>query len=118
MPKPRKKIIMGPEPEILSIPDHYVALPGKIPFAELAKLANEGIIPKGTLVNMDGDGVVKAPTSTLKANAILFNSIKAYMFDEVDEYVNASVLVHGFVRPSRLHGDLAAAELKRIGLME
>ena len=122
MPKLRTKKILPPERQFLAFPDHYVNLPGKIPFAELAKLATTDeatygeksgkVIARGTLVYMDADGNVSKPTFTAaagkgtKANAILFNTIDFEGFDATtDPYVNAAVLVHGFVRKDRLLGD-------------
>ena len=67
-----------------------------------ADAAGNQVIKRGTLVNMDADGVVKKCTSTLKPNAIIFNTIKIAEFDSVDEHINATVLVHGFVRADRL----------------
>ena len=122
MPKLRTKKILPPERQFLAFPDHYVNLPGKIAFAELAKLATTDeatygeksgkVIARGTLVHMDADGNVTKPTATTavtggtKANAVLFNTIDIEDFDEdTDPYVNAAVLVHGFVRKDRLIGD-------------
>ena len=121
MPKLRTKKILPPERQFLAFPDHYVNLPGKIAFAELAKLATTDeatygeksgkVIARGTLVHMDADGVVTKPTATVKANAVLFNTIDIEDFDAVtDPYVNAAVLVHGFVRKDRLIGDAANVE--------
>nr|DAZ11298.1 MAG TPA: hypothetical protein [Caudoviricetes sp.] len=122
MPKLRTKKILPPERQFLAFPDHYVNLPGKIAFAELAKLATTDeatygeksgkVIARGTLVHMDADGNVTKPTYSktvtdgTKANAVLFNTIDIEDFDAVtDPYVNAAVLVHGFVRKDRLIGD-------------
>lgn len=122
MPKLRTKKILPPERQFLAFPDHYVNLPGKIAFAELAKLATTDeatygeksgkVIARGTLVHMDEDGKVTKPTFTAdtaigtKANAVLFNTIDIEDYDAVtDPYVNAAVLVHGFVRKDRLIGD-------------
>lgn len=122
MPKLRTKKILPPERQFLAFPDHYVNLPGKIAFAELAKLATTDeatygeksgkVIARGTLVHMDADGVVTKPTATAaatggtKANAVLFNTIDIEDYDEkTDPFVNAAVLVHGFVRKDRLIGD-------------
>lgn len=127
MPKLRSKKILAPEKQFLSFPDHYVNLPGKIAFAELAKLATTDVatygeksgkvIARGTLVHMDEDGNVTKPTFTTatakgtKANAVLFNTIDIEDYDAVtDPYVNAAVLVHGFVRKDRLIGDKDAIE--------
>lgn len=127
MPKLRTKKILPPERQFLAFPDHYVNLPGKIAFAELAKLATTDVatygeksgkvIARGTLVHMDEDGNVTKPTFTTaaakgtKANAVLFNTIDFEGFDATtDPYVNASVLVHGFVRKDRLLGDKDAIE--------
>lgn len=127
MPKLKSKKILAPEKQFLAFPDHYVNLPGKIAFAELAKLATADeatygeksgkVIARGTLVHMDEDGVVTKPTFTAaaakgtKANAVLFNTIDIEDYDAVtDPYVNASILVHGFVRKDRLLGDKDAIE--------
>lgn len=129
MPKLKSKKILAPEKQFLAFPDHYVNLPGKIAFAELAKLATTDddtygeksgkVIARGTLVHMDADGNVTKPTFTAdagtgtgtKANAVLFNTIDIEDYDTVtDPYVNAAVLVHGFVRKDRLIGDIDAIE--------
>lgn len=122
MPKLKSKKILAPEKQFLAFPDHYVNLPGKIAFEELAKLATTDadtygeksgkVIARGTLVHMDEDGNVTKPTYSktvtdgTKANAVLFNTIDIEDYDEkTDPYVNAAVLVHGFVRKDRLIGD-------------
>lgn len=121
MPKLRTKKILPPERQFLAFPDHYVNLPGKIAFEELAKLATTDeatygeksgkVIARGTLVHMDADGVVTQPSETVKANAVLFNTIDIEDYDaKTDPFVNASVLVHGFVRKDRLIGDVANIE--------
>lgn len=127
MPKLKSKKILAPEKQFLAFPDHYVNLPGKIAFAELAKLATTDadtygeksgkVIARGTLVHMDEDGNVTKPTYSktvtdgTKANAVLFNTIDIEDYDEkTDLYVNAAVLVHGFVRKDRLLGDKDAIE--------
>lgn len=107
MPNLKKYQIFAPEQDFLAFPDHYVNVVGKIAYADLAGLAKADaagnqVIKRGTLVNMDADGVVKKCTSTLKPNAIIFNTIKIAEFDSVDEHINATVLVHGFVRKDRL----------------
>lgn len=122
MPKLKSKKILAPEKQFLAFPDHYVNLPGKIAFAELAKLATTDVatygeksgkvIARGTLVHMGEDGNVTKPTYSktvtdgTKANAVLFNTIDIEDYDDkTDPYVNAAVLVHGFVRKDRLIGD-------------
>lgn len=127
MPKLKSKKILAPEKQFLAFPDHYVNLPGKIAFTELANLATKDadtygeksgkVIARGTLVHMDADGNVTKPTFTAdaaggtKANAVLFNTIDIEDYDTVtDPYVNAAVLVHGFVRKDRLIGDTNAIE--------
>lgn len=127
MPKLKSKKILAPEKQFLAFPDHYVNLPGKIAFTELAKLATTDVatygeksgkvIARGTLVHMDEDGNVTKPTYSktvtdgTKANAVLFNTIDIEDYDEkTDPYVNAAVLVHGFVRKDRLIGDKDAIE--------
>lgn len=127
MPKLKSKKILAPEKQFLAFPDHYVNLPGKIAFTELANLATTDVatygeksgkvIARGTLVHMDENGVVTKPTYSktvtdgTKANAVLFNTIDIEDYDEkTDPYVNAAVLVHGFVRKDRLIGDKDAIE--------
>lgn len=127
MPKLKSKKILAPEKQFLAFPDHYVNLPGKIAFEELANLATTDVatygeksgkvIARGTLVHMNEDGVVTKPTYSktvtngTKANAVLFNTIDIEDYDDkTDPYVNAAVLVHGFVRKDRLIGDKDAIE--------
>ena len=107
MPNLKKYQVFAPEQDFLAFPDHYVNIVGKIAYADLEGLAKTDaagnkVIKRGTLVNMDADGVVKKCTSTLKPNAIIFNTIKIGDYDAVDDFVNATVLVHGFVRADRL----------------
>lgn len=107
MPKLNTYKVFQPEQDFLAFPDHYVNIVGKIAYADLAGLATADaagnqVIKRGTLVNMDADGVVKKCTSTLKPNAIIFDTIKIADYDAVDTTVNATVLVHGFVRADRL----------------
>lgn len=125
MPKLQTRQYLAPEPQFLAFPDHYVNLPGKIEFAELAKLyasmsedetqklANvytdsTKVLPRGLAVHIDGDGKVTAPVAgseTVKPNAVLFNTIDYKKYDETtDSVINASILVHGFVRADRLFG--------------
>ena len=107
MPKLNTYKVFQPEQDFLAFPDHYVNIVGKIAYADLAGLAKADaagnqVIKRGTLVNMDADGAVKKCTTTLKPNAIIFDTIKIADYDAVDTTVNATVLVHGFVRADRL----------------
>lgn len=128
MPKLQTRQYLAPEPQFLAFPDHYVNIPGKIEFAELAKLyasmskaetqklANvytdsTKVLPRGLAVHIDGDGKVTAPVAAagevtaVKPNAVLFNTIEFDKYDEkTDTAINASILVHGFVRADRLFG--------------
>lgn len=128
MPKLQTRQYLAPEPQFLAFPDHYVNLPGKIEFAELAKLyasmskdetqklANvytdsTKVLPRGLAVHIDGDGKVTAPVAdsetvtAVKPNAVLFNTIDFGKYDkDTDTEVNAAILVHGFVRADRLFG--------------
>ena len=129
MPKLQTRQYLAPEPQFLAFPDHYVNLPGKIEFAELAKLyasmskpeqqklANvytdsTKVLPRGLAVHIDGDGKVTAPAAAstdgegqVKPNAVLFNTIEFGKYDEAtDTEINAAILVHGFVRADRLFG--------------
>ena len=132
MPKLQTRQYLAPEPQFLAFPDHYVNIPGKIEFAELAKLyasmsedeqqklANvytdsTKVLPRGLAVHIDGDGKVTAPVassatvSAVKPNAVLFNTIDYKKYDETtDPVINASILVHGFVRADRLFGSAKA----------
>lgn len=110
MPNLKTRKIFAPEPDFLAFPDHYVNIVGKIAFADLAGMkkndaniyGDKNVIPRGTLVNMDADGNVKKPTEDLVPNAVLFNTIFIDDYDNQDATVNATVLVHGFVRKDRL----------------
>lgn len=128
MPKLQTRQYLAPEPQFLAFPDHYVNIPGKIEFAELAKLyatlstaekqklANvytdsTNVLPRGLAVHIDGDGKVTAPVTgsatvtAVKPNAVLFNTIDYKKYDSTtDPVINASILVHGFVRADRLFG--------------
>lgn len=128
MPKLQTRQYLAPEPQFLAFPDHYVNLPGKIEFAELAKLyasmstpeqqklANvytdsTKVLPRGLAVHIDGDGKVTAPAAGSETatavipNAVLFNTIEFGKYDKAtDTEVNAAILVHGFVRADRLFG--------------
>lgn len=128
MPKLQTRQYLAPEPQFLAFPDHYVNIPGKIEFAELAKLyasmseddtqklANvytdsTKVLPRGLAVHIDGDGKVTAPVAgsetvtAVKPNAVLFNTIEFGKYDKAtDTEVNAAILVHGFVRADRLFG--------------
>ena len=96
MPKLQTRQYLAPEPQFLAFPDHYVNLPGKIEFAELAKL----------YASMPQAEQQKLETATaVKPNAVLFNTIDYKKYDETtDPVINASILVHGFVRADRLFG--------------
>ena len=129
MPKLQTRQYLAPEPQFLAFPDHYVNLPGKIEFDDLAKLyatiqADEKtkmqnvytdatkVLPRGLAVHIDGDGKVTAPAAAVadgaaavKPNAVLFNTIEFGKYDKAtDTEVNAAILVHGFVRADRLFG--------------
>lgn len=129
MPKLQTRQYLAPEPQFLAFPDHYVNLPGKIEFAELAtlyatlttaekqKLAkiytnSKKVLPRGLAVHIDADGKVTAPAAAVtggaaevKPNAVLFNTIEFDKYDgKTDTAINASILVHGFVRADRLFG--------------
>ena len=118
--------ILAPEKDFLAIPDHYVNITAKIAYANLTGLkvamtdvyGNTNVIPRGTLVNVDGDGVVNKPTASLLPNAVIFDTINIDDYDSTDTYVNATVLVHGFVRADRLKeltsGDTAKLDNKQI----
>ena len=107
MPKLNTYKVFQPEQDFLAFPDHYVNIVGKIAYDDLEGLAKTDaagnqVIKRGTLVNMDAEGVVKKCTTTIKPKAIIFDTIKVADYDSVDTTVNATVLVHGFVRADRL----------------
>lgn len=128
MPKLQQRKYLAPEPQFLAFPDHYVNIPGKIEFDELAKLyatmskaetqklANvytdaSKVLPRGLAVHIDADGKVTAPVAAagevtaVKPNAVLFDTIEFGKYDAAtDTAVNAAILVHGFVRADRLFG--------------
>lgn len=128
MPKLQTRQYLAPEPQFLAFPDHYVNLPGKIKFEDLAKLYatltsdeqtkiqkvytdSTKVLPRGLAVHIDGAGKVTAPVAAttgvtaVKPNAILFNTIEFGKYDSTtDVQINASILVHGFVRADRLFG--------------
>lgn len=128
MPKLQQRKYLAPEPQFLAFPDHYVNIPGKIEFKELAKLyatlstdekkklANvytdaSKVLPRGLAVHIDADGKVTAPVAAagevtaVKPNAVLFDTIEFGKYDAAtDTAVNAAILVHGFVRADRLFG--------------
>lgn len=128
MPKLQTRKYLAPEPQILAFPDHYVNVPGKIEFDDLAKLyatiqADEKtkmqniytdatkVLPRGLAVHIDGDGKVTPPVAAtdgvdaVKPNAVLFDTIEFGKYDEAtDTQINAAILVHGFVRADRLIG--------------
>ena len=128
MPKLQQRKYLAPEPQFLAFPDHYVNIPGKIEFTELAKLyatmskdetqklANvytdaSKVLPRGLVVHIDEDGKVTAPVAgsetvtAVKPNAVLFDTIEFGKYDAAtDTAVNAAILVHGFVRADRLFG--------------
>lgn len=129
MPKLQQRKYLAPEPQFLAFPDHYVNIPGKIEFAELAKLYatltseektklekiytdSTKVLPRGLAVHIDEDGKVTSPAAAVastsaevKPNAVLFNTIEFDKYDKnTDTEINAAILVHGFVRKDRLYG--------------
>lgn len=116
MPRLNRYEVFKPENDFLAFPDHYVNLVGFIAYADLAGLAQEDasgkqVIKRGTVVKMDADG--KVTKANANGNGIIFDSIEIAKFDEGDVQVNATVLVHGFVRKDRLTfaDDLKANDL-------
>ena len=129
MPKLQQRKYLAPEPQFLAFPDHYVNIPGKIEFADLAKLYatlstdektklgkiytdSTKVLPRGLAVHIDEDGKVTAPAAAVtdgaaevKPNAVLFDTIEFAKYDKAtDTAINAAILVHGFVRKDRLYG--------------
>lgn len=105
MPRLNRYEVFKPEKDFLAFPDHYVNLVGFIAYADLAGLAQEDasgkqVIKRGTVVKMDADG--KVTKANQDGNGIIFDSIEIAKYDNGDVQVNATVLVHGFVRKDRL----------------
>lgn len=114
MPRLNRYEVFKPENDFLAFPDHYVNLVGFIEFANLEGLAVEDasgkqVIKRGTVVNMDTDGKVTAAASG-NGNGIIFDTIEVAKYDEGDVQINATVLVHGFVRKDRLTNGANLAE--------
>ena len=112
MPKLNQYQVFKPEQDFLAFPDHYVNLVGFIAVADLNGLAQEDasgkrVIKRGTVVNMDANGKVSKASGN--GNGIIFDTIEVAKYDEGDVQVNATVLVHGFVRADRL---VDASQLK------
>ena len=111
MPNVRTTQILAPEKSILAFPDHYVNVTGKISYANLASMAKAdtdfggaNTLKKGTVVCIADDGAITAAESA-KGNGVVFNTVKLDDYTSgVDEYINVTVLVHGFVRKDRLDG--------------
>ena len=111
MPNVRTTQILAPEKSILAFPDHYVNVTGKISYANLASMAKAdtdfggaNTLKKGTVVCIADDGAITAAESA-KGNGVVFNTVKRDDYTcGVDEYINVTVLVHGFVRKDRLDG--------------
>ena len=105
MPRLNRYEVFKPENDFLAFPDHYVNLVGFIAYADLAGLAQEDasgkqVIKRGTVVKMDADG--KVTKANADGNGIIFDTIEVAKYDDGDVQVNATVLVHGFVRKDRL----------------
>jgi len=105
MPRLNRYEVFKPENDFLAFPDHYVNLVGFIAYDDLAGLAQadasgKQVIKRGTVVKMDADG--KVTKASGDGNGIIFDSIEIAKFDDADVQVNATVLVHGFVRKDRL----------------
>ena len=69
--------------------DHYVAIPYDC--TELTALANDGVIPAGTIV----------PANDATAIGVLLNDVK------LEENPNGAVVVHGFIKKSKLPAEPA-----------
>lgn len=110
MPKLKSYKIFPSERDFLAIPDHYINVTAKIPYASLTGLTStnapvygtEAVVQRGTLVNVDANGLVTKPTTGVVPNAVIFDTIRPSDFDETDAFVNASVLIHGVIRKDRV----------------
>lgn len=107
-----KKTVFGEPPKsFLAIPDHYVAVTG------LYQAKKSEVLTAGTVVNITEAGVVTKAT-TQNGNGIVFNDTEATN-ETNGEKVNVTVLIHGFVRKSRLtNSENLSANLGLISLVE
>ena len=111
MPNLNTKKILAPEKTFLAFPDHYVNVTAKIEYSVLKTFtttdpAGNKALLAGQVVALADDGIVTksaAAASSATGNAIVFNTVKLNDYTEnTDDYVNVTVLVHGFVRKDRL----------------
>lgn len=106
MPNLKTTHILAPEKSFLAFPDHYVNVVGKIAYSVLATFtttdpAGNKALLAGQVVALAEDGTItKSADGT--GNAVVFNTVKLDDYESIDEYVNVTVLVHGFVRKDRL----------------
>lgn len=107
MPKLNTTKILAPEKTFLAFPDHYVNVTAKIEYSELKTFtttdpAGNKALLAGQVVALADDGTVTKSTKAT-GNAIVFNTVRLDDYTEnTDDYVNVTVLVHGFVRKDRL----------------
>ena len=107
MPNLKTTHILAPEKSFLAFPDHYVAVTAKIAYSVLnsfttTDVAGNKALVAGQVVALAEDGTVTKSAATT-GNAIVFNTIKVNDYDSTtDDYINVTVLVHGFVRKDRL----------------
>lgn len=107
MPKLDTKKILAPEKSFLAFPDHYVNVVGKMAYSVLKTYtttdpAGNKALLAGQVVALAEDGTITKSASTT-GNAVVFNTVKLDDYDEdTDDFVNVTVLVHGFVRKDRL----------------
>ena len=90
----RKTVYGEPPKTFLAIPDHYVAVTG------LYQAKKNEVLKAGTVVNITEDGTV-TKASANDGNGIVFNDTEPSN-ETSGEKVNVTVLIHGFVRKSRL----------------
>lgn len=109
--KIRTTVYGEPPKTFLAIPDHYVAVTG------LYQAKKDEVLTAGTVVNITEDGVVTKAT-TQNGNGIVFNDTEPSN-ETSGEKVNVTVLIHGFVRKSRLtNSENLATNLGLIALVE
>lgn len=96
-----KKTVIGEPPKtFLAIPDHYVNVTG------LYQASKGEVLKAGTVVKLEDDGTVTKASSN-DGNGIVFNDTEPTN-ESSGEKVNVTVLIHGFVRKTRL--DSATSE--------
>lgn len=90
---------------ITAIPDHYVVLPGRIAASNAVTVDGKSVIPAGMCVSNATSGGRASGLTPLATAATKFDGVIVNTEEVVanEDYVNVSVLVHGFVRSGALY---------------